>query len=92
MPEEAKAIGVFYPEIGTKVIAGNLVGVVGRVLKSGKLRSDIRHHNTSMLHVELRTESCHIDGWKLDGDRDHRLLDPTPYLKLKNIINANNKQ
>jgi hypothetical protein len=35
-----------------------------------------------MLHVELRTENCHIDGWKLGEDRDKKLLDPTPYLKL----------
>ena len=73
---------VTYPEIGTRVYAGNVIGVVGTVLKENKLRFDIRNHNTSMLHVELRTELCHIDGWKLDEDRDKRLLDPTPYLKL----------
>lgn len=78
--------GIKYPKIGTKVKAGDFIGVVGRVLKENKLRPDIRHHNTSMLHMELRTESCHIDGWKLDGDRDKRLLDPTPYLKSKEII------
>jgi len=75
-----------YPTVGTSVNAGDYIGNVGRVLKENKLRPDIRHHNTSMLHIELRTESCRIDGWKLDGDRDKRLLDPTPYLKSKDLV------
>lgn len=74
-----------YPEIGSKVSAGQMIGAVGSVLPDEKWRRDIRHHNTAMLHMELRKESCHIDGWKLDGDRDPRLLDPTPYLKLKTV-------
>lgn len=86
MPDEAHANGVFYPEIGAKIKTGDFIGVVGTVLKEGKLRLDIRNHNTSMLHMELRTENCHIDGWKLDGDRDPRLLDPTPYLHDKHIV------
>lgn len=75
-----------YPEVGVHVKAGEFIGLVGRVLKENKLRPDIRHHNVAMLHMELRTESCHIDGWKLDGDRDKRLLDPTPYLKSKDLV------
>ena len=74
-----------YPNIGIHVKAGEFIGLVGRVLKENKLRPDIRHHNVSMLHMELRTESCHLDGWSLDGYRDKRLLDPTPYLKSKDL-------
>lgn len=81
MPSERRT----YPEVGIHVKAGEFIGLVGRVLKENKLRPDIRHHNTSMLHMELRTKSCHLDGWKLDGDRDKRLLDPTPYLKSKDL-------
>jgi len=71
-----------YPAVGDKVCAGDLIGYVGSVLKDGKRRFDIRNHNTCMLHIELRTENCHLDAWKTDGERDRRLLDPTPYLKL----------
>jgi murein DD-endopeptidase MepM/ murein hydrolase activator NlpD len=78
MPEYNRGL----PSVGTFVKAGDFIGVVGQVLKDGKKRGDIRNHNVCMLHVELRTENCHIDGWKLDEDRDKRLLDPTPYLKL----------
>ena len=78
MPEYNRKL----PSVGTFVKAGDLIGMVGQVLKDGKKRNDIRNHNVCMLHVELRTENCHIDGWKLDEDRDKRLLDPTPYLKL----------
>ena len=78
MPEYNRRL----PSVGTFVKAGDLIGVVGQVLTDGKKRNDIRNHNVCMLHVELRTENCHIDGWKLDEDRDKRLLDPTPYLKL----------
>ena len=85
MPNEAHADGVFYPDVGTRVKAGDKVGIVGRALKDGKLIANIRHHNTAMLHIELHKESYRIDGWKLDGDRDPRLLDPTPYLKLKTV-------
>ena len=74
-----------YPAVGTKVKQGDVLGNVGTVLKEGKLRLDIRNHNTSMLHMELRTESCHLDGWQLGGDRDKRLLDPTPYLHSKEL-------
>ena len=78
MPEYNRKL----PSVGTFVKAGDLIGVVGQVLKNGKKRYDIRNHNTCMLHIELRTENCHLDGWKLGEDRDKKLLDPTPYLKL----------
>lgn len=78
-----------YPAIGTAVKAGDMIGYVGRVLPDSKRRADIRNHNNCMLHMELRTESCHLDGWKLDGDRDKKLLDPTPYLKSKALILRN---
>ena len=72
--------------IGTKVKAGDAIGQVTPVLKPEKYRPDIRNHSVAMLHIELRTETCHLDGWKLDGERDKRLLDPTPYLKSKDLI------
>lgn len=78
MPEYNRKL----PSVGTFVKAGDCIGVVGQVLKDGKKRNDIRNHNVCMLHVELRTENCHIDGWKLGEDRDKKLLDPTPYLKM----------
>ena len=78
MPEYNRKL----PSVGTFVKAGDLIGVVGQVLKDGKKRDDIRNHNVCMLHIELRTENCHLDGWKLVEDRDKKLLDPTPYLKL----------
>lgn len=78
MPEYNRKL----PSVGTFVKAGDFIGVVGQVLKNGKKRDDIRNHNVCMLHVELRTENCHLDGWKLGEDRDKRLLDPTSYLKL----------
>lgn len=71
-----------YPKIGEKVRAGEFVGFVGKVLPDEKRRDDIRNHNNCMLHLELRKENCHIDGWPLGGDRDSRLMDPTPYLKM----------
>lgn len=73
-----------YPEIGTYVKAGDYIGRVGQVLPVEKKRHDIRHHNVCMLHMELRTENCHLDGWKLDGKRDKKLLDPALYLHLIN--------
>jgi len=72
--------------IGVKVAAGQVIGHVTLVLRPEKYRPDIRNHSVAMLHLELRTETCHLDGWKLDGERDKRLLDPTPYLKSKDLI------
>ena len=40
-----------------------------------------------MLHLEIRTENCHLDGWNLDVQRDKRLLDPMPYLLSKELKN-----
>ena len=71
--------------VGDKVQAGKVIGHVTPVLRPEKYRPDIRNHSVAMLHVELRKETCHLDGWKLDGERDKRLLDPTPYLKSKDI-------
>ena len=88
MPDEAHVDSVAYPAIGTKVKAGDFIGIVGTVLKDGKLRLDIRNHNTSMLHLELRKENCRIDGWKIGEDRDTRLLDPSPYLYLSRNLKS----
>ena len=73
--------------VGAKVYAGGIIGHVTPVLKPEKYRPDIRNHSVAMLHLELRKETYNLDGWKLDGDRDKRLLDPTPYLKSKDINN-----
>lgn len=72
--------------IGQKVSAGRMIGLVTPVLRPEKYRPDIRNHSVAMLHLELRKETCHLDGWKLDGERNKRLLDPTPYLKSKDLI------
>lgn len=71
--------------VGKKVYAGDFIGFVTPVLKPEKYRPDIRNHSVAMLHLELRTETCHLDGWQLEGQRDKRLLDPTPYLKSKDL-------
>ena len=73
-------------KVGDKVRAGGFIGRVTPVLRPEKYRPDIRNHSVAMLHLELRTETCHLDGWRLDGERDKRLLDPTPYLKSKDLI------
>ena len=74
-------------EIGECVLGGvTVVGHVTPVLRPTKYRPDIRNHSVAMLHIELRTETCHLDGWQLDGNRDKLLLDPTPYLKSKDLI------
>ena len=72
--------------VGAKVYAGGIIGHVTPVLKPEKYRPDIRNHSVAMLHLELRSETCHLDGWKLGEQRDRKLLDPTPYLKSKDII------
>ena len=74
-------------KVGEGVIRGvTIVGRVTPVLRPEKYRPDIRNHSVAMLHLELRTETCHLDGWQLDGQRDKRLLDPTPYLKNKDLV------
>ena len=72
--------------VGAKIYAGGIIGHVIPVLRPTKYRPDIRNHSVAMLHIELRTETCHLDGWQLDGNRDKLLLDPTPYLKSKDLI------
>lgn len=72
-------------KVGKKVYPCLSIGHVTPVLKPEKYRPDIRNHSVAMLHLELRTETCHLDGWQLDGQRDKRLLDPTPYLKSKDL-------
>ena len=73
-------------EVGEDVLGGvTIVGRVTPVLRPEKYRPDIRNHSVAMLHLELRKETCHLDGWKLEGERDKRLLDPTPYLKSKDL-------
>lgn len=74
-----------YPEVGTLVKAGEHIGYVGKVLPDEKRRDDIRNHNNCMLHMELRTENCHLDGWELGAERNKKLLDPSPYLYSKKI-------
>lgn len=73
-------------QVGKKVYPCICIGDVTPVLKPEKYRPDIRNHSVAMLHLELRTETCHLDGWQLEGQRDKRLLDPTPYLKSKDLI------
>lgn len=73
-------------QVGKKVYPCISIGYVTPVLKPEKYRPDIRNHSVAMLHLELRTETCHLDGWQLEGQRDKRLLDPTPYLKSKDLI------
>ena len=40
-------------QVGDKVVQGEYIGNVKRVLKNGKERKDIPGHSTSMLHMEL---------------------------------------
>ena len=72
-------------KVGKKVYTCLPIGHVTPVLKPEKYRPDIRNHSVAMLHLELRTETYNLDGWQLDGQKDKRLLDPTPYLKSKDI-------
>ena len=74
--------------VGDKVQAGKIIGHVTPVLRPEKYRPDIRNHSVAMLHIELRTKTYHLDGWQLNGNRDKYLLDPTPYLKSKDLIIA----
>jgi murein DD-endopeptidase MepM/ murein hydrolase activator NlpD len=60
-------------KVGKQVKAGELIGIVLRVLRTDKGRP------TSMLHLELRTPgSREWDGWY--DVKPASLLDPTPYL------------
>lgn len=96
MKVEGKSGVVTYGELskptieigGWECVLGGVTVVwhVTPVLRPTKYRPDIRNHSVAMLHIELRTETYHLDGWQLDGNRDKRLLDPTPYLKSKDLI------
>ena len=75
-------------KVGSHVYKRDVIGNVTPVLRPEKYRPDIRNHSVAMLHLELRTETCHLDGWKHGEQRDRKLLDPTPYLKSKDIIHV----
>lgn len=75
-------------KVGGRVDEGDVIGSVTPVLRPEKYRPDIRNHSVAMLHLELRSETCRLDGWKLGEQRDRKLLDPTPYLKSKDITVA----
>ena len=61
--------------VGQHLSAGELVGVISRVLKKDKGRP------TSMLHLELRLPG-HLESieWRDHGNKPDALLDPTPFL------------
>lgn len=62
-------------KVGQEVVAGDILGVVTRVLKVDKGRP------MSMLHLELRTSGTTADIEWLDPDvQPEGLLDPTPLL------------
>ena len=61
--------------VGQKVVAGEILGVVIRVLKKDKGRP------MSMLHMELRVPGNTDDiEWVDYANRPAALLDPTPFL------------
>lgn len=67
-------------KIGTKIVEGNIIAKVKRVLFKHKLRKDIPGHSTSMLHLELYTHgSVEPVHWH-QFEKPANLLDPTPYL------------
>jgi murein DD-endopeptidase MepM/ murein hydrolase activator NlpD len=62
-------------KVGQEVVAGDILGVVTRVLKVDKGRP------MSMLHLELRVSGNTADIEWLDPDaQPEGLLDPTPLL------------
>jgi phosphopantothenoylcysteine decarboxylase len=72
--------------VGQVVRPGQSLAQVKAVLPPDKLRRDIPHHSTAMLHIELYTNEAAEKNfrwgtWKLDGERPDGLLDPTPFLK-----------
>ena len=77
-------------KIGNRILKGEHIGNVKRVLKPGKERPDIAGHSTSMLHMEIYKHGTYrafeensalgeISDWNV-------LVDPTPY--LASAINA----
>lgn len=64
----------------TEVKVGQFLGKVVPVLKTNKVRKDIKGHSAYMLHIELKRKLVHDGGWPLDTERPRELLDPTAYL------------
>lgn len=67
-------------DIGQSVQVGEKIGNVIPVLKTNKIRKDIKGHSCYMLHVELLKTLGIANDWKLNTDRSKNLLDPTAYL------------
>jgi phosphopantothenoylcysteine decarboxylase len=75
-----------YLKVGSKVSLGQPIGQVKAVLPPNKIRLDIPHHSTAMLHIELYESIAaeaefRWDLWPVGGEKPNGLLDPTPYLK-----------
>lgn len=73
-------------QVGQKLAVGAALGTVTPVLPDDKLRPDIPHHSTSMLHIELyTTEKAEKDfrwgAWNVGDPQPEGLLDPTSKLK-----------
>ena len=69
--------------VGAKVKKGQKIANVTPVLKTNKVRKDIKGHSQFMLHVELKSALVHninVSEWKLTLERPKELLDPTAYL------------
>ncbi len=72
-----------YVRVGDNVRAGEIIGYVIPVLPPHKLRADIPHHSTSMLHLEMYTCGTRCcSQWKLGARQPGRLIDPTSYLEM----------
>ena len=70
---------------GFALAKGAVLGYIMDVLPKEKLRPDIPHHSTSMLHIELYTTEAAAQNfkwrtWKLGEPQPEGLLDPTPFL------------
>ncbi len=66
----------YHINVGCKVMKGQYIGNVKRVLTEGKERNDIMGHSTSMLHMELYPHGF----YKASKGFDEFLDDVTPYL------------
>ena len=64
-------------QVGDRLVRGEYIGNVVRVLKEGKERKDIPGHSTSMLHMELYP---HGTTKVADGFDEKLLNDITPFL------------
>lgn len=74
-----------YLQVGERVVAGNCIGYVTRVLKDGKERPDIPGHSTSMLHMELYPHGTRKASAKFEDSEDI-LRDPTQYLQESHCV------